>query len=234
MLTPEELMLPRYDGEIFFLYRHIRLDSGMPFYIGIGKVCNHYGFDRSYFARAFSKKGRNNHWHSIVTKYGYEVEVLYTSSSKDEIFNKEVEFIHLYGRRDNNTGILINRTDGKDGNFSKERLQKISLAHKGKVISKETRLKISISTRGKKMSEETKKLLSVLKSGKSVSEKTLLASALKRKRSVIQFDKNGLIIKKWDSAASVSKLLKIDRGDIAKCCKGKIKSAGGFKWEYFL
>ena len=33
----------------------------------------------------------------------------------DEACTKEIEFIKLYGRKDNNTGILVNLTDGGEG-----------------------------------------------------------------------------------------------------------------------
>ncbi len=40
-------------------------------------------------------------------------------------------------------------------------------------------------------------------------------------------------IRTWDSAADVENELGICHGNIAACCKGKIKSAGGFKWKYY-
>lgn len=42
----------------------------------------------------------------------------------------------------------------------------------------------------------------------------------------------GEFIRTWDSAADVEKELGIWHGNIAACCKGKVKSAGGFKWSY--
>ena len=41
-----------------YLYRHIRSDKNVPFYIGIGIDSNYY--------RAKSKKSRNDHWNKIV------------------------------------------------------------------------------------------------------------------------------------------------------------------------
>lgn len=58
-------------------------------------------------------------------------------------------------------------------------------------------------------------------------------SKAKQKIKVNQYNKiTGEFIKTWDSAADVENELKICHSDIAKVCKGKIKSAGGYKWNY--
>lgn len=102
---------------IYYLYRHIRLDKNIPFYIGMGTV--RFGLEqRNYtqkYNRAFSKKGRSRIWNGIVGKTSYEVEILCESNEKTIIFEKEKEFISLYGRIDNRTGTLANLTDGGDG-----------------------------------------------------------------------------------------------------------------------
>lgn len=51
-------------------------------------------------------------------------------------------------------------------------------------------------------------------------------------KSVIQYDKNKKIIKKWDCIKRASDELKINEGDIVSCCKNKLKTAGGYIWEY--
>src|SRR5690554_3467304 len=97
-----------------FLYRHIRKDTGEVFYVGIGTKRK----KKSYKAirnRAFDKRNRNELWHRIVNKGGYEVEILLESDDYEFIKDKEIEFIELYGRRINGTGCLANFTDGGDG-----------------------------------------------------------------------------------------------------------------------
>ncbi len=49
---------------------------------------------------------------------------------------------------------------------------------------------------------------------------------------VLQLDLNGNLIKKWDSADDAGKQLNIYPQNIGKCCKKKIKTAYGCKWEY--
>lgn len=43
------------NSEKYYLYRHIRLDTGNVFYVGIGTG-----------RRAWKKENRNKHWHNIV------------------------------------------------------------------------------------------------------------------------------------------------------------------------
>ena len=50
---------------------------------------------------------------------------------------------------------------------------------------------------------------------------------------VIQYDKQGNIIKIWDYIKQASLELKIKDSNISECCKGKRKSAGGFIWRYY-
>jgi len=67
------------------VYRHIRLDTNVPFYIGKGLN-----------KRAFSKRDRNQYWHNIVNKYGYEVEIMLEGLTNENAIIKEKEFIKLY------------------------------------------------------------------------------------------------------------------------------------------
>lgn len=49
---------------------------------------------------------------------------------------------------------------------------------------------------------------------------------------VLQFTKDGIFIKEWLSMNEVKRQLGISKGNICWCCKGKVKSAGGFIWKY--
>ena len=54
-------------------------------------------------------------------------------------------------------------------------------------------------------------------------------------KKVAQYDKqNNELIKIWDSMMDVQRELGIDNASISKCCKGKLKSAGGFVWKYVV
>lgn len=54
----------------------------------------------------------------------------------------------------------------------------------------------------------------------------------RNKKSILQFTKEGEFIRKWDSATQVERELGISQGNISMCCKGKLKTCGGFKWGY--
>ena len=114
-----------------YVYRHIRLDNGNPFYIGIGKN----------ESRAYSTKGRSKFWQRIVDKCGYEVEILFDNLDYEQAKLKEQEFISLYGRMNTCNGLLCNLTDGGDGSLgykpTEEALLKISNTSKGRVKSPE-------------------------------------------------------------------------------------------------
>lgn len=101
-----------------YLYRHIRLDTEEPFYVGIGtKPKRNYCSHTAEYSRAYAKTGteRTNFWKGIISKSDYEVEILMESDDYEFIKQKEIEFIALHGRRNLGKGTLCNLTDGGDG-----------------------------------------------------------------------------------------------------------------------
>lgn len=162
------------------VYRHIRLDNRQPFYIGIG-------INES---RAYSLRNRNKHWHNIVNKCGYEVQIIFDDLTYKDAKLKEIEFINLYGRDDISNGLLCNLTDGGDGSINyrptEETLLKISQTSKGRIKTKEqiekwkknmsftkseeTKEKIRQTLLGKKHTEERKENQRKAHLGKSLSE----------------------------------------------------------------
>lgn len=68
-----------------------------------------------------------------------------------------------------------------------------------------------------------------------ITEKQREISRLNGKRlsmKVNQYDINKNFIQKWNGISEAGRQLKIDPTNISYCCKGKRKTAGGFKWEY--
>ena len=51
-------------------------------------------------------------------------------------------------------------------------------------------------------------------------------------KKIFQFDLNNNFIKEWEYMKLASEQLKINYGDIVQCCKGRRKTAGGYKWRY--
>lgn len=133
-----------------YVYRHIRLDKNVPFYIGIGKSID----------RASDKFSRNPIWNNIAKKTAYEVELLFEDVSFYFACAKEKELVKLYGRIDLKTGTLANMTGGGEGGteFSDETKRKIGDATKrrpgywkGKKQPPEAVIKSSETRRGKPM-----------------------------------------------------------------------------------
>jgi hypothetical protein len=245
-----------------YVYRHIRLDTNQPFYIGIGS-------DKTYY-RANKKSQRNIHWKRVVAKSDYEVEIMVDDLTWEEACEKEKEFIELYGRN-NYGGILTNMTNGGDGAlglcFTKESKEKLSNSikewHKTYKISDEERKKSSIRLKEfNKNKEFTQKRVTalrnsdklkqsyILKKGKpsgykhnEESKKLISLSKIGKKmpkemieaksKKIVQLDLNGNILKIWDSGKQIQRETGLSQGNISRCCNGEYKQSYGFKWEYY-
>jgi hypothetical protein len=54
----------------------------------------------------------------------------------------------------------------------------------------------------------------------------------KHTKKILQYSLDGFLIKEWGCVSEASKELKINRGSIENCARGKSKSSGGFNWKY--
>lgn len=170
----------------YYVYLHVKLTNGEPFYVGKGSG-----------RRAFNKHNRSVYWKRIVDKYGYDIIFLEDNLTEEESFELETYWIMRIGRIDLGSGTLINYSDGGYGGtrrkLTEEHKRKLSEANKGQVSwakgvkkSDETKKKISLSrigtkghrkgkmfkkgqipwNKGKKMSEESRKKMSDSRKGK--------------------------------------------------------------------
>ncbi len=89
----------------YYIYRHIRPDTGSVFYIGLGKEGS---------KRAWSNSGRNKHWKNVVAKNEgkFTFEYLHRGLTKEEAIQKEIELIAQYGRCGDGVGTLVNVLKG--------------------------------------------------------------------------------------------------------------------------
>ena len=104
---------------MYSVYLHKRKTDNSVFYIGIGNN-----------KRPYIKSNRSKFWKNEVNKHDYNVEILSNNLTWENAQEAEIYLINLYGRRDNNTGCLVNLTDGGDGS-------------PGTIVSNETKCKIS-------------------------------------------------------------------------------------------
>ena len=117
--------------------------------------------------------------------------------------------------------------------FSEEAKQKMSKARKGKNLSEEAKQKISEAHKGKPKSEEHKRKMSEVRKGKFKGENHPMFGKISPKRiPILQFTKDMVYVREFDSAKSASIELNIDNSAITACCKGKLKTAYGYKWVY--
>lgn len=86
------------------LYCHyvymFKSDDGVPYYIGMGKRDRAYRRDRHGLA---------------VPENTKNIIYLHKKLSRDDAEKLEKSYIKLFGRKDLNTGILLNRTNGGKG-----------------------------------------------------------------------------------------------------------------------
>lgn len=230
-----------------YLYRHIRLDTNEPFYIGIGSDLN--------YNRAYSKSNRNQWWLNIIDSIEFRVDIILDELSWEDIKLKEIEFIKLYGRRDLGLGPLVNLTDGGEGllNASKETLDKKSKSmiesHKlDPTIQKRKAEKIDwVEVSRKRSLSRDHKLAGLKKSqthknnpeiGRSMGKK--ISSNKQRGKNIstslskpiLQYDLEMNFIKEWKSLKEASINLEITHGGICNALKNKTKTCGGFIWKY--
>lgn len=56
--------------------------------------------------------------------------------------------------------------------------------------------------------------------------------AKKQYKKITQMTKDGNFVRSWESQKSAGESLGIPSGNICRCCKGELKTAGGFVWKY--
>jgi hypothetical protein len=143
---------------MFYVYLHIRKDTGAPFYVGKG-----------YGNRCIQKDRVNNHWKNIVNKYGFDVVLLEQNLSETEAFEKEVYWIKRIGRLSDNTGLLVNVTIGGDGCAGRS-WDGLRVGDKnpmyGRTHSNETKRKIAETKLGKSRPAHVQEILRVNGKGK--------------------------------------------------------------------
>ena len=153
---------------MYYVYSYLREDNS-PYYIGKGSG-----------KRAYTKGPKE----VKPPRDKSRVRILKENLTEEDAFLVEKLYILMFGRKDLDTGILRNKTDGGDGASGtivspetrrkrSERMKgvkrpqwiydKIAASNRGKKASAETREKISAAGKNRKCSEEHKRKVSETK-----------------------------------------------------------------------
>jgi hypothetical protein len=53
-----------------------------------------------------------------------------------------------------------------------------------------------------------------------------------RRLKIVQINKNGEVLKIWNSAYEIERILKMNRSAILRCCKGEQKKSYWYQWMF--
>ncbi len=140
------------------VYMHHKATNGEIFYVGIGNIERPYDFYQ-----------RSRWWKDIVKIHGIIVNICETDMSWSESCDKEINLIKTIGRRDKGLGLLVNMTDGGDGNKNPSYEVRKKMSESKKKLWENIDYKnnmVKIHT-GRKASEETKEKMRIRMSGEN-------------------------------------------------------------------
>ena len=144
---------------MYYVYLHIKEDTGQPFYVGKG-----------HGNRCIQQDHRNQYWKNIVNKHGFDVIFLEKNLDESVAFELEKYWIERIGRIINNTGPLVNITEGGCGSSGRtwdgSRIGDQNPMY-GREHTIETKEKISKTKKGKSRPEHVQQILRTIGKGKT-------------------------------------------------------------------
>lgn len=181
---------------------------------------------------------RQTKLYSSFLKYGVENHVIEVieECAETSLNNRERYWQEKYDSlsRENGMNLRLQKSDDKSGRMSRETLEKMSKSQVGKKRSDGFKKACSDRLKGRPMfSVEMIKKYTELKRGIPRSDNVKRKiSATKRRMStycILQLNKDGDLIKKWNSLAEIEEA-GFYKSNIHHCITQKYKTAHGFKW----
>lgn len=211
----------------YTVYQHRNLKNGKS-YIGMTSLNpkrrwqSGWGYkNNSRMWKDIQESDWNTAWeHNILGKFENEQEALNVEEMFIWLFDSTNDGYNIssYGSAHSHTEESKKKMSDNHADFSGEKHPMF-----GKHHSEESKKKISEAITGEKAywygkhhSEESKKRL----------------AESKGVNGILQFSKDGEFIAEYPSAHEAERQTGCNPSSICKCCKGKLKSTGGYIWEY--
>ena len=162
----------------------------------------------------------------------------FTGLSEKEAKEKEIYLIAKYKSNQRKYGYNISSGgESRSGTkLTEDQKEKLRQRHLGKKVSEETRRKLSESAKRTWSNPEHVEYMRKINTGannKMYGVKLTDEQKILRKcKTVVQIDFNGFFVREFISIHEAYNVTKISRDSISKCCKGKLKQAGGYIWKY--
>ena len=167
-------------------------------------------------------------FYNAILKYGWDNfshEILESGLTPQEASEKEKYYIKLYHSLNTDNGYNIESGGRNHFTLSAETRKKISLAKKGKPMAprgEEYRERLSKALTGRTFSPEHCKHISEGKKGTQAGKNN------PRARKVLCLDTG----ESFDTIKDAGICKTCDANNIISCCAGRLKTAGGYHWQY--
>jgi hypothetical protein len=195
----------------YYTYAYLRKD-GTPYYIGKGKG-KRINFSYNRRAKLPPKERR------IFLK---------KNITEEEAIKHEIYMIALFGRKDLETGILRNLTNGGDGisgcKRSKELKEKISKLNKGKKLTEECKRKISEARKGRFKGKENPSY------GRKLTEEDKMKIIKKHYKNYVFISPEGKLVEEYTTLREFCRKYGLERKTLTLVMSGKFKQHKGWKF----